>query len=102
MRDFIAFVRASLGAVVRGSGAYHRWLAFLGAWMALGGAAAAWQFANGLGVSNLTDQVPWGVYIANFSFTVGLASAALVLVATNIVLGMITYRLLVSGWKLKA
>ncbi|KTE24193.1 MULTISPECIES: ABC transporter permease [unclassified Sphingopyxis] len=29
-------------------------------------------------------------------------TAALVLVATNIVLGMITYRLLVSGWKLKA
>lgn len=29
-------------------------------------------------------------------------TAALVLVATNIVLGVITYRLLVSGWKLKA
>jgi Ni/Fe-hydrogenase subunit HybB-like protein len=80
MRDFIAFVRASLAAVVHGSGAYYRWLAFLGAWMALGGAAAAWQFANGLGVSSLTDQVPWGVYIANFSFLVGLAAASVMVV----------------------
>ena len=80
MRDFIAFVRSSLGAVMHGSSAYYRWLAFLGVWMLLGCAAAAWQFANGLGVSNLTDQVPWGVYIANFSFLVGLAAASVLVV----------------------
>ena len=80
MRDVIAFVRSSLGAMVRGDGAYYRWLAFLGAWMALAAAAAAYQFTHGLGVTSLTDQVPWGVYIANFSFLVGLAAAAVMVV----------------------
>ena len=37
-----------------------------------------------------------------FFYAWGAPRFALVLVATNIVLGVMTYRLLVSGWKLKA
>jgi Ni/Fe-hydrogenase subunit HybB-like protein len=81
VRELYAFVRASGVEVTRGSAAYFRWLAFLAAWVVLGGLAWAQQLARGMTVTSMTDQVPWGAYIANFSFTVGLASAALVMVA---------------------
>ena len=80
-REVVAFARASVVEVTRGSAAYHRWLAFLAAWIALGGLAWSQQLREGMAVTAMTDQVPWGAYIANFSYTVGLASAALVLVA---------------------
>jgi Ni/Fe-hydrogenase subunit HybB-like protein len=80
MRDLLAFVKDSVRTAARGGAGYYRWLAFLGAWMALGLAAAVYQFTLGLGVTNLTDHVPWGVYIANFSFLVGLAAAAVMVV----------------------
>jgi molybdopterin-containing oxidoreductase family membrane subunit len=38
------------------------------------------QFAQGLTLTGMTDQVSWGLYIANFTFIVGLAAAAVMLV----------------------
>lgn len=80
LRDFLAFLKVSAATVARGDTAYYRWMAFLSAWIALGVVAWVLQAMHGLGVTSLTDHVPWGAYIANFSFSVGLASAALVLV----------------------
>jgi len=49
-------------------------LAFAGAY------CYAIQFARGLAITGMTDQVSWGLYIANFTFIVGLAAAAVMLV----------------------
>ena len=38
------------------------------------------QLVNGLVVTGMTDHVSWGVYIANFTFLVGVAAAAVMLV----------------------
>ena len=38
------------------------------------------QFVDGLITTGMTDQVSWGVYIANFTFLVGMAAAAVMLV----------------------
>ena len=38
------------------------------------------QFVEGLSLTGMTDQVSWGVYIANFTFRVGVAAAAVMLV----------------------
>src|SRR5579862_5746568 len=38
------------------------------------------QFAHGLIVTGMSDQVSWGVYIANFTFLVGVAAAAVMMV----------------------
>jgi len=38
------------------------------------------QAVHGLGVSGMTDQVSWGLYIANFTFLVGVAAAAVMMV----------------------
>jgi molybdopterin-containing oxidoreductase family membrane subunit len=38
------------------------------------------QLRYGLGVTGMSDHVSWGLYISNFTFLVGLAAAALMLV----------------------
>ncbi|MBK8913028.1 MAG: polysulfide reductase NrfD [Phycisphaerales bacterium] len=38
------------------------------------------QLVQGLGTTGMTDQVSWGFYIANFTFLVGMAAAAVMLV----------------------
>ena len=42
----------------------------------------AWarQFVDGLQTTGMTNQVSWGAYIANFTFLVGVAAAAVMLV----------------------
>ncbi len=42
----------------------------------LGGAAYAVQFRQGLGVTGLSRDVPWGLYISQFTFLVGIGASA--------------------------
>jgi len=44
--------------------------------------ANAWavQVADGMIVTNMTDHVSWGIYIANFTFMVGLAAGGVMMV----------------------
>lgn len=74
------FVAATLGAMARGSRAYYLWLLFLLGWIALGVLAYLHQLQVGLVATNMVDQVPWGAYIANFTYLVGMAAAAVMLV----------------------
>src|SRR3954447_2552935 len=59
---------------------YWAWLAFLGALIVSGAMAYGEQLRRGLGVTSMRDQVSWGFYIGNFTFLVGVAAAAVVLV----------------------
>ncbi len=59
---------------------YWTWLAALGALIVWGGLAYVDQLRDGLIVSNMRDQVSWAFYIGNFTFLVGVAAAAVVLV----------------------
>jgi molybdopterin-containing oxidoreductase family membrane subunit len=77
---FGGFARGSLRLISRGNRAYALWLAFLGALIASGALAYANQVRIGLGVTAMRDQVSWGFYIGNFTFLVGVAAAAVVLV----------------------
>ncbi len=38
------------------------------------------QLRYGLSVTGMNDQVSWGLYISNFTFLVGMAAAAMMLV----------------------
>ncbi|MBS0198679.1 MAG: polysulfide reductase NrfD [Planctomycetes bacterium] len=53
---------------------------FLSVIVLLGINAYCKQFVLGLGVTGMTDQVSWGLFIANFTFLVGMAAAAVMLV----------------------
>jgi molybdopterin-containing oxidoreductase family membrane subunit len=74
------FLTTSVRLVLRGGMAYWLWMAFLVALIAWGGLAYMEQLRNGLIVTNMRDQVSWAFYIGNFTFLVGVAAAAVVLV----------------------
>jgi len=79
-RRFLRFVSGSVRLILQGPGLYWAWLAFLLALIASGGVAYARQVGTGLVVTAMRDQVSWGFYIGNFTFLVGVAAAAVVLV----------------------
>ncbi len=79
-RLFPQFIRGSLRLVLQGNRAYWAWVTFLVALIASGGMAYANQVTAGLVVTAMRDQVSWGFYIGNFTFLVGVAAAAVVLV----------------------
>jgi len=79
-RQFRLFVLGSARVVVRGGAGYYAWIALLAALMVLGGWAYLNQLTQGLITTNMRDQVPWGFYIGNFAFLVGVAAAAVVIV----------------------
>ena len=74
------FYRRTLSLVVRGSKAYYAWCFFLLAVILVGLAFYLKQHDLGLIETNMTDQVSWGLYIANFTYLVGMAAAAVLLV----------------------
>ena len=80
VRLFSQFVRGSIALVVRGNRHYWAWIAFLGVLIVSGAAAYVEQLSGGLIVTAMRDQVSWGFYIGNFTFLVGVAAAAVVLV----------------------
>jgi Ni/Fe-hydrogenase subunit HybB-like protein len=76
----IAFLRSALVSATTGSRRYHVWMGSLTAVMLAGAWAYGLQLRHGLGVTGMTDHVSWGLYISNFTFLVGLAAAAMMLV----------------------
>jgi len=80
IRMFGGFARGSLKLMLRGNRMYWTWLAFLGALIVSGALAYSRQVEIGLGLTAMRDQVSWGFYIGNFTFLVGVAAAAVVLV----------------------
>jgi Ni/Fe-hydrogenase subunit HybB-like protein len=59
---------------------YYLWMGVLTLICLLGLNAYAKQLTQGLIITGMSDQVSWGVYIANFTFLVGMAAAAVMLV----------------------
>ena len=80
VRLFASFVRGSVREVTTGGRGYWTWIAILVALILSGIAAYIGQITVGLGVTAMRDQVSWGFYIGNFTFLVGVAAAAVVLV----------------------
>jgi Ni/Fe-hydrogenase subunit HybB-like protein len=80
IRLFSRFTTGSANVILHGPKAYWLWLAFLGFLILSGALAYARQVATGLTVTAMRDQVSWGFYIGNFTFLVGVAAAAVVLV----------------------
>lgn len=80
IRRFNRFVTSSARLVARGNPGYWAWVLLLLVLIASGALAYAQQVRTGLAVTAMRDQVSWGFYIGNFTFLVGVAAAAVVLV----------------------
>ena len=69
-----------LEKALSGSRAYWAWI--FGLLLVIGGGAACWiwQFSEGLTITGLSRDVTWGFYIAQFTFLVGVAASAVMVV----------------------
>jgi len=80
LREVWSFYKGTFVLVGKGSKGYYTWVVFLLALMSIGVFAYLYQLNHGLGVTAMRDQVSWGFYISNFTFLVGVAAAAVLLV----------------------
>jgi Ni/Fe-hydrogenase subunit HybB-like protein len=79
-KNYFTFLWRCARVALVGDWRYCAWLGALTLICLLGLNAYAKQFVHGLIVTGMSDQVSWGVYIANFTFLVGVAAAAVMLV----------------------
>ena len=83
MNKYIVFWLRMFRCGLTGSTHYFLWLGLLGVLSLLGLYSYGVQCTQGFTVTNLSDQVSWGAYIANFTFLVGVAAAAVLLVVPS-------------------
>lgn len=79
-KDYLRFLGRCVKLTTEGDWRYYLWVGLLFTVCLLGLNAYAKQFVHGLIITDMTDQVSWGVYISNFTFLVGVAAAAVMLV----------------------
>jgi molybdopterin-containing oxidoreductase family membrane subunit len=79
-KELIAFFTDIISWNLSGGIGYQLYMCFLAALMVLGVYAYFVQFNLGLSATNMSDIVSWGFYIANFTFLVGVAAAAVMII----------------------
>jgi Ni/Fe-hydrogenase subunit HybB-like protein len=77
---FARFAAGSVRLLLRGNRLYWAWVALLVVLIAAGAMSWIHQTQRGLVTTNMRDQVSWAFYIGNFTFLVGVAAAAVLLV----------------------
>jgi len=82
------FIIGSIRLVFRGSKIYWAWISILMVLIIIGIASYYNQAAEGLITTSMRDQVSWGFYIGNFTFLVGIAAAAIMLVVPAYIYNM--------------
>ena len=92
MRAFFSLIKDSLDYISHGSRKYHLWMGFLTFVMLTGMYCYSIQLDEGLAATGMTDRVSWGLYISNFTFFVGVAAAAVILVMPTYVLHDVDFK----------
>ncbi len=77
MRSFIV---QAVKRILIGSPLYYAWVAILLVLIAVGIAGYVKQLEVGLIATGMTSYVSWGFYLGNFTFLVGVAAAAVLLI----------------------
>ena len=80
IRNYFVFLSRCARVAFVGDWRYYAWMGVLTVFCLMGLNAYAKQFVHGLLVTGMSDEVSWGVYIANFTFLVGVAAAAVMMV----------------------
>src|SRR5215471_11275679 len=80
VRNYLVFLGRCARIAFVGDWRYYLWMGVLTVICLLGLNAYLRQFAQGLIVTGMSNEVSWGVYIANFTFLVGVAAAAVMMV----------------------
>ncbi|MCG2722554.1 MAG: polysulfide reductase NrfD [Thermodesulfovibrionales bacterium] len=69
-----------LEKAIYGGRRYWVWVCFLLSLIGVGFLAYLYQFQNGLGVTGMSRDVSWGLYIGQFTFLVGVAASGVMVV----------------------
>ena len=69
-----------LELILKGRPRFYLWLCFLGAIFGLGFIVYIFQANIGLAITGMSRDVSWGLYIAQFTYFVGVAAGAVMLV----------------------
>lgn len=77
---YYRFLRRSLHVATDGGWLFYAWMLVLTAVALVGANAWAVQVRDGMARTHMTDHVSWGLYIANFTFCVGLAAGGVMMV----------------------
>ena len=80
MNTFVEFLIGTIVLVFRGGKRYYAWMLFLAAVAVVGMGAWVYQLQHGLVITGMRDPVSWGLYIGNFTFMVGVAAGAVIMV----------------------
>lgn len=80
IKDYVIFLLRAVRLSFHGPTSFYLWMAFLTVLTFIGLRAYCIQLVYGLSTTGMTDQVSWGIYIANFTYLVGMAAAAVMLV----------------------
>jgi len=80
IRSYPKFIWWGLHESTEGGPLFYLWMFILTAVSLVGANAWAVQVADGMVVTNMTDHVSWGLYIANFTFMVGVAAGGVMMV----------------------
>jgi len=83
---FYHMAKDGIAEATEGNRAYHIWMAVLTFFMLLGAYSYYRQLDQGLSITGMSDRVSWGLYISNFTFLVGVAAAAVMLVLPTYIL----------------
>ena len=80
LTSYPKFLWRMLVRSTEGNWLFYAWMIALSAVALVGVNAWAHQVVEGMGVTNMNDHVSWGLYIANFTFMVGLAAGGVMMV----------------------
>lgn len=78
--NYIRFLWRAVIDATDGNGWFYAWMTLLSAVALVGLNAWAVQIRDGMVVTAMNDHVSWGLYIANFTFMVGLAAGGVMMV----------------------
>jgi len=84
----VAATESTLAAPARGSRGLTVWTIVLVALILLGFGVWIYQIARGLQITNMRDNVIWGLYIISFMFFVGLSAGGLIIASAGRLFGV--------------
>jgi Ni/Fe-hydrogenase subunit HybB-like protein len=79
-RNYPRFLARVVWEAFDGNWSFYVWMTALTAVALVGANAWATQVRDGMSLTNMNDHVSWGLYIANFTFLVGLAAGGVMMV----------------------
>lgn len=92
VKVFRRFIKDGLGVAIKGNTTYHIWMGALTLLMLMATFAYSIQIREGLIVTGMNDRISWGLYISNFTFLVGVAAAAVMLILPTYILKDVNFK----------